>query len=350
MITMIKDNSDSSNNNLKVKLLYVALLISNIILFVGLIQYNAISGVKFHLETYEYFSSVIPTIIILGFISTKLGKLREKDSSLYEMGYLIIITVLSLLTAYFSDKANTAEIFGSYLEMFRMLCIILIFILMTIRLKQFKEIMQGKFTKKNIFTCFIIFAILGILSTQFNRDVGGTPANVRCMVVMISGLFGGPLVGIPVGLISGAFRFTAGGTTAVPCAISTVISGIIGSLVFIWNDKKFPRPLESVVLMFLFTGFEMLLVVLLTPSDISFPYVRSIYPLMLFASVIGMVLFSIVIRDKTEELNSPDGIEHDELKEEIDELKEELEETDEIKELKREIQWLKNEIKSWKKD
>ncbi len=154
---------------------------------------------------------------------------------------------------------------------------------------------------------------------------------------MISCLFGGPVVGIPVGVISGAYRYSLGGVTALPCAVSTVISGVIGSLIFIWNDKKFPNIIEAIILMFLFTGFEMLFVVIMTPSDISFPYIQNIYPMMLFASVIGMLLFALVIRDK----NNP-KISDEEQK--IKELESELEGYDEkIEELRNEIEMLKKE-------
>ena len=243
------------------------------------------------------------------------------------------------MTSYFNGKANTSLLFGPYLEMFRILCVILIFILVAIRFKPFEEIIFGKFNKKSLFACFIIFTLLGLYASKFHLDVNNTPANVRCMVVMLSGLFGGPYVGIPVGLISGAYRFTLGGTTALPCAISTAISGIVGSLIFIWNDKKFPRPKIAIILMFLYTGFEMLLIVILTPPDISFPFVRNIYPIMLFASVIGVILFSIVIKDKREQ-TQPSSID-----EEIEEIETDLESNDEIKELRNEIEKIKNEIK-----
>lgn len=342
---MAKKKFNTNPNYLKMNILYLILIISNIVLFIGLIDYYSKAGINIKLETYDYFSTVIPTIIILGFITTKLSKLRERENILYEIGCLVMITILSIITSYFSAKSNTALIFGPYLEMFRVLCVILIFILTATLFKPFKEIMNGEYNKKNLIICFIIFALLGIYATIFTIDVDGTPANVRCMVVMIGGLFGGPFVGIPVGLISGAFRYTAGGITALPCAISTVISGIVGSLVFIWNDRKFPNPIASIVLMFLFTGFEMLLVVLMTPTNISFPFIQNIYPEMLFASVIGVVLFSLAVKDKKQKMDPPSNGE-DDL---IDEIEQEIRGNDEIKDLKDEIAWLKEEIRDLKK-
>ncbi len=347
MINMPIDKLKSTNkNHLMMNILYLILIISNIILFIGLIDYYSKTGISVQLQAYEYFSSVIPTVIIIGFITAKLSGLREKGGSLYEFGALIMITVISILTAYFGEKANTAELFGPYLEMFRILSITLIFILMATMLKPFKEIIRGDFTKRNLFVCFIIFAVLAIYATYFNIDVDGAPANVRCMVVMISGLFGGPFVGIPVGIISAAYRFTMGGVTAFPCAVSTVIGGIVGSLFFILNDKKFPRPLEAVIIMFLFTGFEMLMVVVMTPPDISFPFIQNIYPKMLFASVVGIILFSLAIKTRKDEMKSSKG----EKESIIDELTDEVGANDEIKALKDEIKTLKKDIEKLKKE
>ena len=168
-----------------------------------------------------------------------------------------------------------------------------------------------------------------------NINVDGAPANIRCLIVMISGLFGGPIVGIPVGIISAAYRFTLGGPTALACSISTVISGIIGSLIFIWNDKKFPKIRQSALLMFLFTGFEMLVIIIATPPTISFPFIEDIYPIMLFASTVGMFLFAVVIKETKTKTSM--NITHEEQK--IREFKEELESyyDEKLEELKNEI-------------
>ena len=96
--------------------------------------------------------------------------------------------------------------------------------------------------------------------------------------------------------------------------------------------------------MFLFTGFEMLMVVFATPSDISFQYVRDIYPLMLFSSVIGVILFSIVVNDKLQDMESED------VEDVVDELAEEVGQSEEIQELRDEIGWLKKEIRELRGD
>jgi len=333
----------TNKNCLKMNVLFSLLIFSNILLITGL--FNHYSGTCLNITHFELFTDVtaaIATLIMLGFVTLKLPKIREfGDSSIYGTMYLIMICVIGLMTSYFGSKIDIATFFGSYLEMFNMLCAVLIFILVATVLMPFKRVLRGEYTRRNLFLCLIIFMILGVLASNWYVSIDGAPANVRCLVVMISGLIGGPFVAIPVAIISGAYRFTLGGTTALPCAISTVLSGIIGSLVFIWHDRKFPSTITAIVLMFLFTGFEMLIVILLTPDYVSFAYVKNIYPVMLFSSVVGMILFSIVIKEEREmtdsaEANGEIGIEDlkreinvqdktiEELKNEIDDLKRRL--------------------------
>ena len=156
---------------------------------------------------------------------------------------------------------------------------------------------------------------------------------------MIAGLIGGPYVGIPSALIAGVFRYAQGGVTAVPCTIATLLCGIIGSLIYVWNGKKFLRTLPSIALMFLFTGIEMLLILLLTPERISIRYVSRVYPIMLFGATIGIILFKMILKEQTpkEKIYS-----YEELK--IIEFENTLEEYDErIEELEQELAYLRNE-------
>ena len=319
------------NKNWKIIAIYLALLVSNIVLFIGLFRYYSGIGLNISLKNLDEISAVIATIVILGYISGKLPAMEiQEDSPLYGFGYVLIVCAISFMSPYFIGSVNT-QMFDPYFEMFKILCAVLIFVLLATNLKSFKEIIRyGSFTRRNQLICLIIFVLVGLFASYCRVTINGTPANIRCLIVMISGLFGGPIVGIPVGIISGAYRYTLGGVTALPCAISTVICGFIGSLIFIWNDKKFPSMIESAILMILFVGFEMLLIVVLTPSYISFPFVSDIYPLMLFGSVIGMFLFSLVIKESAKKsLKSQPSYEEQKIMEfekEFEELKKEIEE------------------------
>jgi hypothetical protein len=83
----------------------------------------------------------------------------------------------------------------------------------------------------------------------------------------------------------------------------------------------------------------MLLIVILTPNNISFHFVEDIYPLMLFASVMGMALFLMIVQEQTQPKKE---ISYEEFR--INEMENTLEEhLDRIEELEEEIDELKNE-------
>lgn len=331
MISMLKRIFDTSNRNrLKINAIYILLAISNIALFAGLINHYINVGFGIDINILQDVLAVIASIIILGFISYRLPNIKKRgDHPIYGMSALILVCAIGFVTSYFNHKLNMPTLLDPYLDMFKYLSAVLIFILIAVYIKPFREIFQGKHTRRNQLICLVIFMAIGLFSSYVHMNVNNAPANIRCLVVMISGLFGGPVVGVPVGIISGAYRYALGGVTALPCSISTVISGIIGSLIYVWNDRKFPGFGEATLLMALFTGFEMLMIVVLTPPDISFPFVRDIYPVMLFASVVGMIVFSIVVREERQKANpepSDEELKIREMESEIESLRQEMNE------------------------
>lgn len=326
----------------KILIIYTVLLIANIILFISLLivsHQDIINGIT-NLNFINNIFLIVSAIIILGFISTRLPQFRKGNKgSIYEIGYLILFGMVSIVISYFNKSTEFDSIVMPFLDMFKVLSVMLILTLIATKTKAFKGVISGKITRKTIVYCFIIFSILGILSSIYYVNVDGTPSDVRNLIIMISGLFGGPYVGIPTGIIAGLFKYSQGGATALPCAIATVICGIIGSLIHIWNNKKFPKTRHSSILMFLFVGFDMLLIVVLTPPYISMEYIRNIYILTLFGSVIGMILFSMILNETK---NKNKLINYEDLK--IKEMENTLDEYNErIENLEEEIEELKNQ-------
>lgn len=84
----------------------------------------------------------------------------------------------------------------------------------------------------------------------------------------------------------------------------------------------------------------MFLIVVLTPPQISFTSIGKIYPLMLFSSVVGIILFSMILKEEKQNINKP--LTYEELK--IKEIETELEGyEDRIEELEEEVEELKKE-------
>ena len=303
------------SGNKKILILFSILFIFNILLFFNLFAYMVIIN-DMNLSVLHDLTTILSAIIILGFISTRLTKFKEiTDGSIYEIAYLIIMGLLSITITYFNKSTNGESLWAPFLEMFRMLSVVLILTYLATKSKSFKAIIKGDHSRKTIFWQIVICSVLGILASYFTLEVNGVPANARGLVVMISALLGGPYLGIPVGIISGAWRFFLGGPTALACGVSTVLAGIIGSLVYIWNDGKFLKSYKSALLMLLFSGFDMFVVTILTPRPDGIIIANAVYAPMTFASVLGIVLFSMFLSEKKEEA----GIIDEELKQTIHE-------------------------------
>ena len=80
----------------------------------------------------------------------------------------------------------------------------------------------------------VIFGIISIVSTYTGTYTDGAIINTRVIGVLAAGLLGGPYVGMLTALIAGIHRylFDIGGFTAVSCAVSTLVEGILGVCIF----------------------------------------------------------------------------------------------------------------------
>ena len=176
--------------------------------------------------------------------------------------------------------------------MLKLLSIALILIFVASKFNSFKSVVQGKTSLKENIWMIVIFSILRILASYFVLDVNGVPGNVRGFVVMISALIAGPYVGIPVALISGGWRFLLRGSTALPCTIGTILAGLIGSLVYKFNDRKLLSMPKSAIFMFLFSGLDMFIIATLASNGIAIA--NAFYDPMTFTAVVGILLYKFI--------------------------------------------------------
>lgn len=328
----------------KIKILFVILFIFNIALYVNLFTYNI------SMEVLHDFVTINCAIIILGFISTRLSKLKElNDSSTYEIGYLILTGLLSLTITYFNKSTNGDSLWAPFIEMFRMLSVLLILTFIATKSRSFKAIVRGDYSRKTVFGQIAICSILAILASYLTLDINGFPANSRDLIVMISGLLGGPYVGIPVGIISGLWRFSLGGHTALACSAGTIGAAIVGSAVHRWNGNEFLKPFKSGLLMFLYIGFDMFLITVMTARPDGIIIAKSLYAPMTFAAVIGILLFSLFLSEKKEEIHGKQKQTTDdkisEILQELKDYKAKVDETErELNEYKNKVEKLKREL------
>lgn len=156
-----------------------------------------------------------------------------------------------------------------------------------------------------------IFSVFTIVSNYTGIEIAGntimnenwlqgvssssTIANTRIMGVGISGLLGGPIVGIGVGSIAGIHRYMLGGTTALSCAISSILAGVItGYIGHIF--KKYNRaitPKFSAVLSVFIVSLEMIMILLIVEDGISIVKTIAI-PMILVNSFGSFILLSMI--------------------------------------------------------
>lgn len=106
--------------------------------------------------------------------------------------------------------------------------------------------------------------------------------------------------------------------------------------------------------MFLYSGFDMFLITILTPQPEGIIIANTLYAPMTFAAVFGMILFTLFLDEKKEETETKDDSNTDkilEMSQKLEEYKAKADETErELKEHKDKVEELKNEIDEIRKN
>jgi two-component system, LytTR family, sensor kinase len=136
-------------------------------------------------------------------------------------------------------------------------------------------------------------------------------ANTRPLGAILAGYIGGPVIGIIVGLIAGTHRLMLGGFTAVACAISTVLEGIIGAL----GRKYLARDNEYSLKAGFFTGVIAEIAQVLVVITVAKPFSnalnleRVIALPMIFINSVGVVIILNIIQNAKQEYDRIGAVE-----------------------------------------
>ncbi|WP_421550363.1 LytS/YhcK type 5TM receptor domain-containing protein [Kluyvera intermedia] len=135
------------------------------------------------------------------------------------------------------------EILNMLLAVYDRAALMLICLFFLIRIRLFRELLhKSAHTPKELLAVTVIFSMFAIFSTWSGVPVEGSLVNVRVIAVMSGGILFGPWVGGIVGIIAGIHRYLidAGGVTAVPCFITSILAGILSGLI----NRKVPKELH----------------------------------------------------------------------------------------------------------
>lgn len=206
---------------------------------------------------------------------------------------------------------NTFEIILILAERFGLMVgVVLLFLtIMPVRHMQF----TGGSSRLRTVLVTVLFGLLGILGTYTGNAVFDSVANLRAMVVISGGLFGGPVVGIGAGLIAGVHRiaFDLHGFSAYPCGIATALEGFAAGMVAWRYGAAALNWRAASVLALAGEAMHMGLLLLMSkPFPEAWELVKLIAPPMLLVNAFGAALFVEVInlfsrdRDRRESLHA----------------------------------------------
>ncbi len=132
-----------------------------------------------------------------------------------------------------------------FLFMLERVGLIIVFAFLMSRWRLFRDMLFQEQGLKEKIWLVLIFSALSVVSSYtgikiesgtihpLNQMIHSTInaeeaiANTRLIGVAIAGIFGGPFVGVCVGIIAGVHRITLGGFTAIACGVSTILAGFI---------------------------------------------------------------------------------------------------------------------------
>ena len=172
-----------------------------------------------------------------------------------------------------------------------------VFLLMTIAPVQRMQTINAS-SRSGTALIMFLFGGLGILGTYTGNFVFDSVANLRAMVVITGGLFGGPAVGIGAGLIAGAHRILTdlSGFSAWPCGIATAMEGVAAGLLSLWLQERAMNWRIAGGLAIIGEAIHMSLILLISrPFGEAIALVKLIAPPMLLVNGVGAALFVEVI-------------------------------------------------------
>ncbi|GAB6154927.1 sensor histidine kinase [Desulfosporosinus burensis] len=124
------------------------------------------------------------------------------------------------------------------MELAERLSVIATIALLMTKSQVFRRYLSSQITQREKLTLILIFGILSMAGTYSGVSINGALANTSAIGTVSAGLLGGPMVGLGVGAITGLhFYIFYGGFTGLACAVSPIMQGLLGGLVY-WLARE----------------------------------------------------------------------------------------------------------------
>jgi sigma-B regulation protein RsbU (phosphoserine phosphatase) len=174
---------------------------------------------------------------------------------------------------------------------------IFVFIEIVVKIPTIQLVIFHRATWKHYIVFVIVFGAFSIFGTLIGiHTMSGAVSNIRDFAPLLAGVIAGPYVGLAVGIIGGVHRIFMGGITCIPCGISTILAGIIGGLVYLWNKKRLIGIIQAMVLALIVEALHGAINLLMVrPFDVAFEIVKTVIPPMMVANSLGMAIGIIIV-------------------------------------------------------
>lgn len=161
-------------------------------------------------------------------------------------------------------------------------------------------------TKKDILIVSILFSLLGMIGTYLGINYNGAIVNIRNVSIVAASITCGPIVGGIAGAIASLHRLCYGpliGTT-IPCAIGTLLAGILPGLLYKKYDikKEYAYGIFSTIFV---ESISMFLIAIMVENGREI--INGIYVPMVIINSLGILLVMTIIKSIFDEKERLEG-------------------------------------------
>lgn len=189
---------------------------------------------------------------------------------------------------------------GIFIEIFKLLSVILILVFLLSRVKQFKRVIFKSPSIIESIILSVLFGLIGIIGT-YGFPLQEGIANTRALGVIVAGLVAGPVVGLGAGFIAGVHRYLLGGLTINGAFISVVVQGFLAGK-FYEIIKRRVTWYEGLMVGAVLEVVHFLIVLAVTrPFSEAFELLKLIALPMVVVNSIGVAFFILMLDTTTEE-------------------------------------------------
>ncbi len=189
------------------------------------------------------------------------------------------------------------SVFGILWALIERACLVLVVFLVLFHIKFFKRMAEQKLNVLDQFILAVLFGCFALYGTYSGIQTSGAIANIRNVGPIMGGLLGGPWVGLGAGLIGGIHRYLIGGFTALPCAIGTILSGLMAGLLLMLCKGKIGIWKPTLFAFLMETADMSLLLLIAQPFDSALKLVSIIAAPMILANTFAIAVFAFLLRD-----------------------------------------------------